>query len=191
MIDAGAHGITVHPRPDQRHIRADDCLRLGEMAFPSSQEDRAIELNLEGNPFTEPQRSGRSGVGDYPGFMALVERVRPTQVTLVPDGDDQLTSDHGFDIEQTASDYSHHLAEGLGLPAVCSWIRYPSRSLIFTRSRKDRALPRPMRRLTPGATRVLYAFQRAAKVASEHHLGINAGHDLNLRNLPDFLYRIF
>ena len=60
----------------------------------------AVELNLEGNPFAEPQPSARSGVSDYPGFMALVERVRPAQVTLVPDSDDQLTSDHGFDIDK-------------------------------------------------------------------------------------------
>ncbi len=89
-IDAGADGITVHPRPDQRHIRAQDCFDLAAML--------EVEFNIEGNPFTSPRASGRSGVTDYPGFMALVKEIRPAQCTLVPDGDSQLTSDHGFDI---------------------------------------------------------------------------------------------
>ena len=58
-----------------------------------------IEFNIEGNPFAAPQASTRRLVSDYPGFMQLVERVRPEQVTLVPDGDEQLTSDHGFDLD--------------------------------------------------------------------------------------------
>ena len=192
VIDAGAHGITVHPRPDQRHIRADDCLRLGEMTFPSSQDDSAVELNLEGNPFAEPQRSGRSGVGDYPGFMALVERVRPAQVTLVPDGDDQLTSDHGFDVEQDGerlrpivrqlkdwgcrvSLFMDPVPEQIALiPSLgADRIELYTETYAEAHARGDH-------------TQVLSAFQSAAKVASEHHLGINAGHDLNLRNLPDF-----
>ena len=92
-IDAGADGITVHPRPDQRHIRVRDCFgRLAAML--------AVEFNIEGNPMTGPRRSDRAGVEDYPGFMALVKEIGPTQCTLVPDGDGQLTSDHGFDLRQ-------------------------------------------------------------------------------------------
>ncbi|MEK9994668.1 MAG: pyridoxine 5'-phosphate synthase, partial [Halieaceae bacterium] len=98
VLQAGAHGITVHPRPDQRHIRGDDCIALGNAALSQSGSGAPAELNIEGNPFAEAQRSGRQGVTDYPGFMSLVEAVRPAQVTLVPDADDQLTSDHGFDI---------------------------------------------------------------------------------------------
>ena len=89
-IDAGADGITVHPRPDQRHIRAQDCFDLSAMLN--------VEFNIEGNPMTGPRRSERPEVGDYPGFMALVKEIRPAQCTLVPDGDGQLTSDHGFDL---------------------------------------------------------------------------------------------
>ena len=91
-IDAGANGITVHPRPDQRHIRVTDCFNLAAML--------SVEFNIEGNPMTGPRKSERSEVEDYPGFMALVKEIRPTQCTLVPDGDDQLTSDHGFDLKR-------------------------------------------------------------------------------------------
>ena len=84
-LDAGAAGLTLHPRPDARHARADDVLALARLC-----RERGAEFNLEGNPFAPP----RAG---YPGFLALCERAQPHQATLVPDGDDQLTSDHGFD----------------------------------------------------------------------------------------------
>jgi pyridoxine 5-phosphate synthase len=83
-IDAGCQGITVHPRPDQRHIRADDVRALRALCAGR------VEFNIEGNPFAPP----RAG---YPGLLALVAEVRPEQCTLVPDADGQLTSDHGFD----------------------------------------------------------------------------------------------
>ncbi|MFS8063658.1 MAG: pyridoxine 5'-phosphate synthase, partial [Luteimonas sp.] len=87
VIEAGAGGITVHPRPDQRHIRPDDVHVLARVA-----RDR-VEFNIEGNPFAPPR-------GSYPGLLALVAATRPQQVTLVPDGDGQLTSDHGFDLRR-------------------------------------------------------------------------------------------
>ena len=86
-LQAGAHGITVHPRPDRRHVVAEDLPPLAALTARFG-----VELNIEGNPFAPP----RSG---YPGLLALCEQVRPAQVTLVPDGDGQLTSDHGFDFE--------------------------------------------------------------------------------------------
>src|SRR5688572_9148038 len=89
-LDAGAHGITVHPRPDARHIRSDDVYALAEVT-----REYGVEFNLEGNPFA-PSRDG------YPGFLALCEQVRPAQATLVPDSDAQLTSDHGFDFARDA-----------------------------------------------------------------------------------------
>ena len=89
-LQSGAHGITVHPRPDQRHIHTDDVLSLAELTL-----EHEVEFNLEGNPFA-PAREG------YPGFLALCEKVRPAQATLVPDGDGQLTSDHGFDFGRDA-----------------------------------------------------------------------------------------
>ncbi|MGI9294794.1 MAG: pyridoxine 5'-phosphate synthase, partial [Pseudomonadales bacterium] len=89
-VDAGVAGITVHPRPDQRHIRASDIDELAAML--------SVEFNIEGNPFAGACRSERTEVGDYPGFMALIEQVKPAQCTLVPDSSTQLTSDHGFDL---------------------------------------------------------------------------------------------
>ena len=86
-IAAGAEGITVHPRPDQRHIRPDDVLALAELL--SQPEYAEIEFNIEGNPYAGPEDNG------YPGFMALVEEAKPHQATLVPDDPTQLTSDHG------------------------------------------------------------------------------------------------
>src|SRR5690606_2301431 len=74
-LDAGAHGITVHPRPDARHTREDDVHALAEVT-----REYGVEFNLEGNPFAPP----RPG---YPGFLALCEQARPAQATLVPDGD--------------------------------------------------------------------------------------------------------
>ena len=72
-LDAGAHGITVHPRPDARHIRAEDVHALAELT-----RQYGVEFNLEGNPFAPP----RPG---YPGFLTLCEQVRPAQATLVPE----------------------------------------------------------------------------------------------------------
>ncbi|MFB3078235.1 MAG: pyridoxine 5'-phosphate synthase, partial [Lysobacterales bacterium] len=99
-LAAGADGITVHPRPDQRHIRASDCFELAELL--ANAVEAPIELNIEGNPFAGPRTSDRRGVGDYPGFMALIEAIKPAQCTLVPDANAQLTSDHGFDLKQDA-----------------------------------------------------------------------------------------
>ena len=89
ILAAGAGGITVHPRPDQRHVRPADVDALAQLV-----RGRA-EFNIEGNPFAPPR-------GAYPGLLALVARTRPEQVTLVPDGDGQLTSDHGFDLRRDA-----------------------------------------------------------------------------------------
>ncbi|MFP6741861.1 MAG: pyridoxine 5'-phosphate synthase, partial [Alphaproteobacteria bacterium] len=82
IIDAGAHGVTVHPRPDERHIRRSDVSELADML--ASEYDNTIEFNIEGNPF--------------PDFMELIDQVRPHQATLVPDSPEAATSDHGWDI---------------------------------------------------------------------------------------------
>ena len=98
-LRAGAHGITVHPRPDQRHIRADDVLLLSELT-----RQHGVEFNIEGNPFAPP----RPG---YPGLLPLCDQTRPAQATLVPDGDGQLTSDHGFDFSRDAERLHPLIAE--------------------------------------------------------------------------------
>ena len=179
-IAAGAGGITVHPRPDQRHIRADDVYALADCV-----RDR-VEYNLEGNPFA-PARPG------YPGFLALVAAVRPTQATLVPDGDGQLTSDHGFDLERD------HAALA---PLVASFKAAGARvSLFMDAGARNLPLVAAM-----GADRIeLYtgpfaeAFAAgdasaelaacAATAAEARSLGlaVNAGHDLSQANLGAFL----
>ena len=93
-IAAGAHGITVHPRPDQRHIRPADVDALAALL---AAEAPHVEFNIEGNPAAGPRDNG------YPGFDCLVETARPDQATLVPDADAQLTSDHGWDLSDPAA----------------------------------------------------------------------------------------
>src|SRR5690606_11529814 len=84
-IEAGAHGITVHPRPDGRHIRAADVFELAELL----EIHPGIEFNIEGNPFHQ--------------LLALARKVRPAQCTLVPDEEDAFTSDHGWDLARDAA----------------------------------------------------------------------------------------
>ena len=98
-LSAGAQGITVHPRPDRRHITAEDVIALAALTAKFQ-----VEFNVEGNPFAPP----RPG---YPGLVALCEQVRPAQVTLVPDADGQLTSDHGFDFGRDAQRLRPLIAE--------------------------------------------------------------------------------
>ncbi|WP_349779588.1 pyridoxine 5'-phosphate synthase [Xanthomonas sp. WHRI 7065] len=180
-IAAGAQGITVHPRPDQRHIRADDVLALSALT-----REHGVEFNIEGNPFAPP----RDG---YPGLLELCRVTRPEQVTLVPDGDGQLTSDHGFDFAQDTA----HLAT-----LIASFKAIGARVSLFV----DADNPAIAQAAALGADRIeLYTgpyaqahlsgqpdaafklFSSAAQRAAAAGLGINAGHDLSQANLGDFL----
>lgn len=183
-LDAGAHGITVHPRPDARHIRADDVYALAELT-----REYGVEFNLEGNPFAPP----RDG---YPGFLTLCEQVRPAQATLVPDGDAQLTSDHGFDFVRDAQALQPLVAQLKAL--LC-------RVSLFADAHED--AEHGMRQAAAiGADRVElytgpYAEAHAAGTAAAMlpryvatavqagtaGLAVNAGHDLSQDNLGDFL----
>jgi len=184
-IAAGADGITVHPRPDQRHIRASDCFELAAML--------AVEFNIEGNPMAGPRRSDRAGVGDYPGFMQLVKDIRPAQCTLVPDGDQQLTSDHGFDLKRDGEQVAPLVAELKALGIRTSLFMDPDPEQIrlaaqlgadrielytesYARAYRDQA----------DLEAVFRRFVVAAETAAEAGLGLNAGHDLDLDNLPRF-----
>lgn len=181
-LDAGANGLTLHARPDARHARADDVMTLARLC-----RERGVEFNLEGNPFA-PARAG------YPGFLALCERAQPHQATLVPDGDDQLTSDHGFDL----------VADGDRLCQPIAALRdIGCRVSLFADADAGPGLARAA---TIGADRIelytgpyaeahargdaaaaLPVFIAAARRAQEAGLGINAGHDLNQANLAEFL----
>ncbi len=165
----GAQGITVHPRPDERHIRYQDVLDLKDVV--------TTEFNIEGNP--------------TPAFMKLVEQVRPTQVTLVPDAPDALTSSAGWEVDR----HRDFLVEILS--QLRSW---GIRSSIFVGTdlqNLDVAASISTDRIElytePYATQypksreqAVAPFVRAARHAQSLGLGINAGHDLSLENLAFF-----
>ncbi|GAB2628531.1 pyridoxine 5'-phosphate synthase [Novilysobacter erysipheiresistens] len=184
-LDAGAHGITVHPRPDARHIREDDVHALAALTRA-----HAVEFNLEGNPFAPP----RPG---YPGFLALCEQVRPAQATLVPDDDGQLTSDHGFDFAR----------DGARLrPLVGQLHDLGCRVSLFANADIEPGAAGIEHAAATGADRIelytgpfadawvdssaepmLRRFAAIARLAGAAGLGVNAGHDLNQANLGAFL----
>ncbi|QNM95591.1 pyridoxine 5'-phosphate synthase [Chitinimonas koreensis] len=180
-LDAGCGGITVHPRPDQRHIRPDDVRALAALL-----RGRTAEFNIEGNPFA-PARDG------YPGFVALCAEARPAQATLVPDGDGQITSDHGFDLRQDGERLKPLIRELKALGCRVS---------LFM----DADSPDIERVADVGADRIeiytgpfaeafdagdagraLEACARTAERARAAGLGVNAGHDLSQANLGPFL----
>lgn len=184
-IAAGADGITVHPRPDQRHIRASDCFDLASIL--------TVEFNIEGNPLAGPRRSERAGVSDYPGFMELVKDIRPTQCTLVPDGDAQLTSDHGFDLIRDGDRVAPLIAElrALGIRTSLFMDPEPEQIRLAAQMGADRVelYTESYARAFNTADeldRVFKLFVRAAETAADSGLGLNAGHDLDLNNLPHF-----
>ena len=173
-IDAGAHGITVHPRPDERHIRESDVHELKALVTP-------VEFNIEGNP--------------YPRYMSIVRDARPTQATLVPDDPSQSTSDHGWDL--TRAENMKRL-----LPLVKELKAWGCRVSIFMdpdpglmAAAKDTGTDRVELYTEPYATAhregrvgdVFGQYADAAAAAQEAGLGVNAGHDLNLDNLGEFL----
>lgn len=179
-LDAGADGITVHPRPDARHVRHDDVLALAAVTA-----EYGVEFNLEGNPFAPP----RDG---YVGFVALCELVRPAQATLVPDGDTQLTSDHGFDFARDRDAL---------LPLIAALKTLGCRVSLFADAGADMAIaaaigadrielytgPYAQAYANGDATRVLPMYAASADQARSCGLGINAGHDLSQANLGAFL----
>lgn len=184
-IDAGAEGITVHPRPDQRHIRADDCFDLAKML--------SVEFNIEGNPFAPAMKSDRRGVSDYPGFMELIREIKPAQCTLVPDNNAQLTSDHGFDLTTSGDHLSPIIEElhSLGCRVSLFMDPDPEQLKLAKQIGADRIelYTGPYAEAFEKGRHVEQVFQQfyhAAEVAAELGLGLNAGHDLNLHNLEKF-----
>lgn len=184
-IAAGAHGITVHPRPDQRHIRADDCFALAEAID--------VEFNIEGNPFAPPMASDRKNVSDYPGFMPLIRQIKPAQCTLVPDNNSQLTSDHGFDLHQDFDRLQPIVDElkTLGVRSSLFMDPVPEQLELAAKLGADRVelYTGPYAEAVDtntGIEALIAQFVLAAKTAEQCGLGLNAGHDLNTNNLPLF-----
>lgn len=177
----GADGITVHPRPDQRHIRAADCAIL--------KNGIGVEFNIEGNPFAGFTRSTRDDVSDYPGFMEIIREVVPHQCTLVPDSTQQLTSDHGFDLKQNTDKLQKIIEEIKSLGIRVSLFMDPDCEQISLA--KNIGADRVELYTGPYAEardkqREFAIYREAALHALEVGLAINAGHDLNLENLPLF-----
>jgi pyridoxine 5-phosphate synthase len=183
-LDAGAHGITVHPRPDQRHIRVTDVDALAELLASPEYADR--EFNIEGNP----QDLSR---GDH--LMPILRRVRPDQATLVPDAPDQATSDHGYALTDPA------VVEALR-PIVAELADLGCRVSLFvdpdpaaataaadTGAHRVELYTESYARAFggPEQTPTLDRFAATSAAAREAGLGVNAGHDLDLRNLRPFL----
>ncbi len=174
-LQAGAHGITVHPRPDQRHIRPGDVHDLA--ALLKDWPDR--EYNIEGNPFHN--------------LMDLVRQVRPQQVTFVPDGENQFTSDHGWRFPEDAAKLKDVIAEAKDLGARVSLFMDADPRAMGAASEvgADRVElytePYAQAHGSPMHASVLDMFHAAAVAAQHVGLDVNAGHDLNLLNLRDFV----
>lgn len=174
-LQAGAQGITVHPRPDARHIRTEDVHVLHRLlkSWPQA------EFNIEGNPFHN--------------LMDFVRELRPHQCTFVPDSEGQFTSDHGWDFPADLARLKPLIAEAraLGvrvslfmdpLPQAMAHVREAGadRVELYTESYASA-------HGTASKDEVLRQFAAAARAAADVGLGVNAGHDLNRDNLSDFL----
>lgn len=166
----GAQGITVHPRPDERHIRRADVYALRRLV--------TTELNIEGNP--------------VPAFVELVCDVRPEQVTLVPDAADQLTSNHGWDTRAHLDELTGIIARFHEAGIRVSVFVDPDPLMVdyAARAGADRVelYTGPYaERFCQDPAAALEAYRPAAERARELHLGLNAGHDLNLDNTKPFV----
>lgn len=174
-LEAGAHGLTVHPRPDARHIRGEDVFALEEVVRHRA----GAEFNIEGNPFHN--------------LMDFVRRLRPQQCTLVPDSEDQFTSDHGWDFPADLPRLQPIVAEAKSLGVRVSLFMDPRPELMAgaRQAGADRvelyteSYARSFG--TPQQQAVLDQFARSAQAALDAGLEVNAGHDLNLHNLTPFL----
>jgi len=174
-LEAGADGITVHPRPDGRHVRGDDVRELASMLgrWP------AAELNIEGNPFHQ--------------LMDYVREVRPQQCTFVPDETGAFTSDHGWDLARDGERLRPVIAEAHALGARVSLFMDPEpQSMPLAREvGADRVElytePYAQAHGTAAQAAELARYRAAAEAAQAAGLGVNAGHDLNRDNLAPFL----
>ena len=169
----GAQGITIHPRPDQRHIRYNDALALPAVL--------TTEFNIEGNPI--------------PKFIDLVIQIQPDQVTLVPDSEDVITSNAGWDtvkhkdfLEEVISEFqSHGIRTSIFVDPIEKMVEGAKntgadRIELYTETYAQNFKKNPEKAIAP--------YTRAALLANDLGIGINAGHDLNLENTAFFAQNI-
>jgi pyridoxine 5-phosphate synthase len=175
VLEAGAEGITLHPRPDQRHVRPSDVREIAELL----QQWPSVEYNLEGNPLHQ--------------LMEHVVAVRPDQCTFVPDSPDAATSDHGWDVQLDGERLRPLIAQAHDCGARVSLFMdpQPEQMALARELGADRVelYTEPYARAHGTAQQAasLERYRRAAEAALRAGLEINAGHDLNLVNLADFL----
>jgi pyridoxine 5-phosphate synthase len=174
-LDAGAQGITVHPRPDARHIRGTDVHELHRLLRSRA----GVEFNIEGNPFHN--------------LMDFVRLVRPQQCTFVPDSEGQFTSDHGWDLSADGERVRPLIAEAraLGVRVSLFMDPVPQAMAAAKAAGADRVELYTEHYAnaygTPQQEEVLRRYVEAAQAAQAAGLEVNAGHDLNLDNLTHFL----
>ena len=174
-LEAGAQGITVHPRPDERHIRATDVYALAELmkAWPQA------EFNIEGNPTHN--------------LMQFIADVRPHQATFVPDSETQFTSDHGWSFPQDAQRLQPLIAQchALGVRVSLFMDADPAQMAAAKAVGADRVElytePYAAAWGTAAQAQQLALYAQTAHAALQCGLQVNAGHDLNRDNLADFL----
>lgn len=175
-LDAGAHGITVHPRPDERHIRPQDVRDLSGLLH---RDWPAAEFNIEGNPFHN--------------LMEFVRELRPHQATFVPDSQTQATSDHGWSFPEDAERLRPLIAETRALGVRVSLFMDPAPEMMAAAKAvgADRVElyteGYAASRGTSKADAVLQLYAETARAAQAAGLEVNAGHDLSRDNLSDFL----
>ena len=169
----GAQGITIHPRPDQRHIRYDDALALPAVV--------TTEFNIEGNPI--------------PKFIDLVLQIQPDQVTLVPDAEDAITSNAGWDtikhkdflVEVISEFKSHGIRTSIFVDPIEKMVEGAKntgtdRIELYTEAYAQNFKKNPEIAIAP--------YKQATLLANDLDIGINAGHDLNLENTAFFVQNI-
>lgn len=177
-LEAGAQGITIHPRPDQRHIRSEDVYELQELMTQWPQ----AEFNIEGNPTQN--------------LMDFIRDTRPHQATFVPDSEDQFTSDHGWNFPQDAERLKPLIAEcrQLGVRVSLFMDPVPAQMAAARAVGADRVElytePYAAAWGTADQEAQLQAYAAAARAALDAGLGINAGHDLSRDNLAAFVARV-
>ena len=169
----GADGITIHPRPDERHIRRDDVVKLRPLV--------KTEFNIEGYPTEE--------------FMDLVLKIKPEQVTLVPDAPDSLTSSAGWDV-QAHAEFLTQVVDRLREAGIRSSIfvdTNPENIRMAAKAAADRVelYTKPYADLYPtDPEKAVAPYVEASRTAHKVGLGVNAGHDLNLENLAYFHHHV-
>jgi pyridoxine 5-phosphate synthase len=177
-LTAGANGITVHPRPDERHIRAHDVYELAELL----QDWPGREYNIEGNPFHN--------------LMDFIRAVRPHQATFVPDAQGQFTSDHGWTFPDDAERLRPliHECQTLGVRVSLFMDPVPEQMAAARAVGADRielyTEPYAAAYGHASETEQLERYRAAALAALDAGLEVNAGHDLNRDNLTDFLRQV-